>query len=1309
MSPKKSILKQQFSILFSICFFLTNAQNPFIENKGQLPKSVISKTKLPSGALFIEEGKLIYAFYNGKQVADIHDGLRSSISVDAHAYSVSFLNSNTKYNIVLEEESEFFENYYLGDISNWTTKVRSYKKQTHKEIYEKIDVSYYVQNDDLKYEFIVAKYGNPKSIKMQYKGMSKISLNNGNLLIKTSVNTVKEYKPYAYQMINNIEVEVMCNYRLYNKTITFNFPEGYDKEIPLVIDPVLKFSTYSGSNADNFGYTATYDNFGFLYSGSTVFGIGYPTTLGAYQLNYANSVGGTDIGITKYDTSGTMRIYSTYLGGTKDELPHSMIVNSANELFIFGTTASSDFPTTNLAYQTIFNGGPTLSTLGLGVSFPNGSDIFVSKLGANGGNLLASTFLGGTDNDGLNTASKLKYNYADEVRGEIDIDKQNNIYIATCTKSTDFPITNNFQSLNNGKQEGCIVKMDNQLTTIIWSSYLGGSEDDAIYSLALDKNDDIYVTGGTNSSDFPTLANAYQNSYQDSVKADAFVTKISSNGNQILSSSYFGTDKYDQSYFIEIGRTNSIYLFGQTKVTGNQLVNNATYFVADGGQFIAVFNEDLSSVLQSTVVGTGKGTPDISPTAFLVDNCDKVYLSGWGSNVNGGSLSTLNLPFSVNAYQSTTDGNDFYLMVIDENLDSLLYATYFGGSQSNEHVDGGTSRFDKKGIVYQSVCAGCGGNSDFPIEPNPGAVSPINNSSNCNNGIFKFDFDFPMVIAEFDAPWVGCDTNVSFQNLSSPNTSVSYQWYFGDGTSSSQENPNHNYIQEGSYTVTLIANSPLTCNISDTIVKQVYILSNSSDTLPTINKCIDQQIQIGLLPVNDPTITYAWSPSTNLSSINVSNPFCNSLSNIQYQLLISNGNCIDTLFQNIRVTTPQLNVGPDTSYCNDPILLTATHNANISSIIWSSNNNFTDTLSQNSNLLVSTIGTFYAKVIYEDCQKIDSVLVTLGVTTVNAGPDTSYCNDPILLTATHNANISSIIWSSNNNFTDTLSQNSNLLVSTIGTFYVKVLYGICEGFDSIEVKAENDNIKLVGDLELCIGDSVYLEVENLNPTVPILSYSWVPNNVIYSTDSTSIEDFIDTSQWYSVEAINADGCIMNTSVLVEIYEYPILDSLWLNQDTVFKGEKVIVTVLTDDFFSWIQFSSSDSILKDYPKVDYCYEVEVYNQFNFNCFVSDSICITVFDVFCNEDSIFIPTAFSPNDDLENQLYFIDDISEVIIDFRLEIFNRLGQKVFSSIDKFEKWDGTYLGIKLNPQVFYFYLELKCIGEKQLFKKGNITLIR
>ena len=1229
MESKKSILKQLFTLLFVMFFFLANAQNTFIENKGQFPKAVISKTNLPSGALYVEKAKLTYAFYNGKQLADIHDGLAADNRVDAHAYSVSFLNANTNPTIELEEESSFFENYYLGDKLTWASEVKSYKRQIQKSIYQGVDLYLFVNDDKLKYELYLDKSANEKAIKLRYQGLSQIKISKGNLVINTSVNSIVEYRPYAYQIIEGIEVEVACVYHLKNNILSFDFPNDYNRNYPLVIDPVLDFSTYSGSTTDNFGYTATYDNFGFLYSGSTSFGAGYPTTLGAYQLNYANAIGGTDVAITKYDTSGTIRIYSTYLGGTKDELPHSMIVNSADELFIFGTTGSSDFPTTNSSYQPNFNGGPGFSPSGIGVSFPDGSDIFVSRLNTNGGNLLASTFLGGSDNDGLNTAAKLKFNYADEVRGEIDIDQNNNIYIATCTRSTDFPIVGGFQNINKGGQEGCIVKMDNQLSSIIWSSYLGGNIDDAIYSLALDKDDNIYVTGGTTSASFPTTPSAHQTLHQDTLKADAFISLISASGDQILYSSLYGSTAYDQSYFVEIGSTDAVYLFGQTKASASTLVQNATYFESGAGQFIAVFTKDLSSIIRATVLGTGKGSPDISPTAFLVDVCDKIYLSGWGSNL-GGPLSTLNLPVSPAAFQTTTDGNDFYLMVVDDALTSMVYATYFGGSQSAEHVDGGTSRFDKKGIIYQSVCAGCGGNSDFPIEPNPGSVSVTNNSSNCNNAVFKFNFDFPMVIADFSASWVGCDTNINFQNLSTSNTNINYQWNFGDGISSSLKNPIHNYAQAGNYIVTLIATSPGACNVSDTITKQVYILANSSDTITSIVKCKNDLIQIGLLPVNDPTISYFWLPATDLSSSNVSNPFCSSSTNTTYQLLVSNGSCVDTLTQNIIIPNFSLDAGEDTSYCNAPITFQAIYN---------------------------------------------------GAT--------------------------NILWSSNINFTDTLSLTDNLTVASIAQFYVKVTDGICEQVDSVRVTAQSINFNLTGEIDLCHGDSIFLLVENLMPSVAINSYLWEPLAITYNADSSSIISYTDTSVWYSVEAKNTDGCVLKDSIFIKINDNPIIDSLWLDRYTVFRGESAYLNIKTDDSFIWYNFTSTSNTVLIEPVQSECYTVQLFNSYN--CSILDSVCIEVLDVFCDEYGVTVPTAFSPNEDGVNDTYFIIDKDGVVIDLKIEIFNRLGQKVFAATDKSIKWDGTFHGKKLNPQVFDFYLQLKCVDKKMLFKKGNITLIR
>ena len=487
-------------------------------------------------------------------------------------------------------------------------------------------------------------------------------------------------------------------------------------------------------------------------------------------------------------------------------------------------------------------------------------------------------------------------------------------------------------------------------------------------------------------------------------------------------------------------------------------------------------------------------------------------------------------------------------------------------------------------------------------------------------------------------------------------------------------------------------------------MKQVYILSNSKDTIQGLIKCIDEQVQIGLLPVNDPTISYLWTPFNNLSSVNVSNPVCNATTNSQYQLLISNGNCTDTLVQNIEVVNLQLNAGTDTFYCSEPILLSATHNSSLNSIIWSSNNNFSDTLSQNLNLMVSSIGKYYVRATDDFCIATDSIEVKTGSMILNASSDTSFCNDPILLSATYNSTISSIIWSSSNSFSDTLSQNINLLISEIGIYYVSAINGVCFAMDSVEVKSQSLNILLFAN-DTCEGGSVFVGISNLNPIVPITSYDWGE----FISNFSSIIDTPNTSRWYSVEVVNSEGCILKDSIFVHVFPYPSIDSLWISDSIIFQGEQVIANIQTNDFIDWIGYNNFNSILEDHPVDDNCYNVQVYNQFN--CIISDSICVTVLDVFCNEDSILIPTAFSPNKDknLLNETYFIEDRAGIIIDFHLEIFNRLGQKVFATTDINIKWDGTYRGEKLTPQVLDFYLELKCIGNKQLFKKGNLTLIR
>ena len=1221
-------IKLYLLVIFLFSYGKIFTQSYFIENKGQYPSQVIAKKKIDGGAMFIEKGKFTFSFYDQLQLANHHNKKFTSNKINCHSYTVTFKNKTKNIISFFSDKSKYKENYYLGSKKSWAEDVGTYKEINQENIYKGINLKLYMNKGSLKYDLYISKGANYKRIKIKYQGHKKIYIRNDHLIVTTSINTITELKPFSYQIINGKKTEVPCNFVLKNNTVGFDFPNGFDSEFDLVIDPTLVFSTYSGSISDNFGYTATYDNKGFLYSGSTAFGTEYPVTIGAYQTSFSGGI--TDIAITKYDTSGTFRIFSTYLGGRFDELPHSMVVNSNDELFILGTTGSDNFPVTESAFDTVFSGGPIFSPSGLGISFPNGSDIFVSKLSNNGGSLLSSTFLGGSSNDGLNISTALKFNYADEIRGEIDIDNNNNVYIVSSTSSIDFPTTlNAFQPTLNGDQDGCVIKIDNQLSSIIWSSFLGGEKDDAVYSLALDKNDDIYVTGGTISDNFPTTPLAYDETYNDSLMPDAFVTKISKEGSSILHSSYYGSISYDQSYFIEISEGNQVYLFGQTNSDSTYLVVNSSYFNEGGGQFIAVFNSDLSNIIRSSVIGTGKGSPDISPTAFLVDRCNNIYISGWGSNL-GGQLSTLNLPVTDSAFQSSTDGNDFYLAIINEFIDSLVYATYFGGSQSNEHVDGGTSRFDKNGIIYQSVCAGCGNNNDFPVFPNPGAVSTSNNSSNCNNAVFKFDFRRPMVTADFSVPLLSCTTSISFTNTSSYlNNNISYLWDFGDGNITNQINPIHQYFNPGIYQVSLISTSLQSCNISDTITKTIYILSGSRDTLSPLFKCDFSYLQIGIPALNDSLVSYNWMPIDFLNSELISNPYTSTADNIVYELVISNGTCNDTLVQEVIV--------------NDIF--------------------------------------------------------------VEAPIDTSYCSSPILLSANISSNVNEIIWSSNNLFTDTLSFQADLLSLSPQTYYIKVSDSICFAVDSVDVLSDMIDIDLLSDTLICQGDTVKIEVINITSQNPIVNYIWTPQDVNFITpDSSVIQETPQSTLYYKVEVLNNVGCSISDSINIHVIPKPIIDSLWSENNIVISGNLIKLNIITTHSFLW--FNGETSLMINFmPDSTSWYFVDVFNG---SCSIRDSLYVILKDLFCNEDSIIIPTGFTPNDDDINDSYRVINKGVDLSYFNLKIYNRLGQSVFTSNNINTHWDGMYKGEKLHSQVLDYYIEMECVGGKKLFKKGNITLI-
>lgn len=235
----------------------------------------------------------------------------------------------------------------------------------------------------------------------------------------------------------------------------------------------------------------------------------------------------------------------------------------------------------------------------------------------------------------------------------------------------------------------------------------------------------------------------------------------------------------------------------------------------------------LTTNIYSTVFGSGAtAKPNISPVAFLVDTCQNVYISGWGGTITPGS-STTGLPITADALQNTTDGNDFYFIVFSKNAQSLLYGSYFGGNGKQEHVDGGTSRFNPEGIVYQAICASCGGGAGFPVTT--GAYSTVNGSTNCNLGALKIAFNLGSVhaVAAANPNTTGCaPLTVNFGNTST--NATSYFWDFDDNnTTSTAFTPVHTYTTPGIYNVMMVAFNPNACKVRDTVYLQINVLSDT--------------------------------------------------------------------------------------------------------------------------------------------------------------------------------------------------------------------------------------------------------------------------------------------------------------------------------------------------------------------------------------------------------------------------------------------------------------------------------------------------
>jgi gliding motility-associated-like protein len=1265
---------------------------PFTRNKGQWPQQVLYRANIPGGVLFVEHNALTYVLHSG---GDLHDHGRAPDHehepLRMHAYRVTFEGAagGTGEGRFVQPH---YENFFIGnDPAKWGTGCAVYGEVWVRGLYPGVDLRLDGRNG-LKYDLVVAPGTDPGIIRMRYDGQDGLAVKDGALHVKLTTGEVVEEAPVSWKHffdgLDNHYIPVRSAYRLKGNTLSFAVTGRSD--LPLVIDPVLTFGSYTGSTADNFGFTATYDNDGHLYGGGIVFNTGYPTTLGVLDDSFN---GGTiDMGITKWTPDGSALVWSTYLGGSLgNESPHSLVVNTDDELYLLGTSGSSDFPTTAGCFDNSFNGGPMLAFgIGYGYGHSAGTDIVVARLNAAATGLIGSTYVGGTANDGINNATLLAHNYGDSFRGEIALDPLERPVVATSTESADCPTTPGApQPAFAGVQDAYLFRMDPGLTTQLWATYHGGSLADSGYGVQFDSNGEVFVAGGTASSDLPMAGSPWDNSANGDV--DGYLVRFNAAGTTRLGATYLGTNTYDQAYFVQLNPADEVFVVGQSH--GPYPVTPGKYANPGSSQFIHKFTHDLGTSLWSTRIGSGLGTEDISPSAFLVSDCGQLYFCGWGGTTNtfaqAFASTTTGLPTTPGAFQTTTNGSDFYLMVLEPEAVALNYATFFGGGISQEHVDGGTSRFDKNGNVYAAVCAGCGSNSDFPTTP--GAWSNTNNSFNCNLGVFKFALTQPTAVIDINGPTFLCLPNATavFDNLSQGGTD--FAWDFGDGLgSSTQFEPTHTYTDTGTFTVMMVLSDSNSCLVNDTAYLTITVIDPDDAFIePVDTLCPGASVQLQAGGGH----AYLWSPATGLSDTTIANPVATPPGPITYTVVVTDSCGTDTVSVDIVFGVPFGEAGPDTVVClGDAVPISAIGGGTYS---WAPAASLNDPSLQ-SPLASPAVTTQYTVTITTPlgCEVTDSLVVTVETTPPTpVSSDTTVCTGgSVQLLVTGGTTYT---WQPAPGITDLDGPDPVVTPPVPTTYFVTVSNSCGSALDSVFVDVEVVVADAWPDTTICPGESVQLFAAGAS------AFTWSPGAGLSSTTGSPVTASPAATTTYLLTATSPAGCTDTATVTVELFPEPSVNAgsdveiAYGDQTQLLATGAGVLLWQTDPTLSCLDCPSPFA----FPQVSTLYTVTLTDTNG--CVATDQVMVIV------DGTLYVPNTFTPDGDGLNDAFFA--LATEVKTFKLYVFNRWGEMIFESdrLDRF--WDGTYNGAQSPIDTYVWRIDLTELSGEKSTHYGHVNLVR
>src|SRR6266542_3161600 len=432
-------------------------------------------------------------------------------------------------------------NYIIGrDASGWRRNVESFAKVRYRSVYPGIDLIYYGNQRQIEYDFVVAPGADPNVIRLGFVGLDQVNIDaQGDLVLKTANGEIRQRKPVAYQEVDGIRREITCSYALKDKQeVGFELGE-YDHTRPLVIDPVMAYSTYLGGGSDaNYPGSIAVDAAGNAYVTGVTYALDFPTS----NPLQPNPAGNGDVFVAKLNPEGSALVYSTYLGGGDDRLPFDddedpkgIAVDRFGCLYLAGTTASPDFPTANPLKSTLADGD---------------RDAFVTKISADGSAFVYSTYLGGGDFDEA---------------WDLAVDASGAAYVTGKTFSPDFPTVNPLQPVLSGTSDAFVTKISPTGSALLYSTYLGGTRGEWGFGIGIDSRNSIYVTGLTLSDDFPTLdaAQPIPDGSPD-IPDNGFVAKLKADGSRLIYSTYLGGRGVDEGDLIAVDARGNAYVFGFT-------------------------------------------------------------------------------------------------------------------------------------------------------------------------------------------------------------------------------------------------------------------------------------------------------------------------------------------------------------------------------------------------------------------------------------------------------------------------------------------------------------------------------------------------------------------------------------------------------------------------------------------------------------------------------------------------------------------------------------------------------------------------